>query len=237
MDKDVLQHCLATVSQGRSINSVASESGVARATLQRHVLASQAGQPMQPPGNLPYLPPILAAEIAVVAKTAARHGFGLSKKDLRVFVGDAVISRLEGNDDTGLYLRKHCHFQDQLPSHDWVEKYMKDNRLSLVKPSPLERCRFQSAADPFIIYEFFDLVKDEMTRLDLLDKPSHIFNLDETCFFLDPSRGKVVSATGGGRKTRVTSGPGRQSFSAMDCISAEGTAQPPLIISPGKTFL
>jgi len=111
---------------------------------------------------------------------------------------------------------------------------MADHNLSLVKPSPLEPCRAKSTADPFVVYPFYDIVKREMERLNLVDKPGNIFNLDETAFFIDPSRGKVVAGTGSGGTCRITSGPGRQCFSVMACISADGAAQPPLVIFPAK---
>jgi hypothetical protein len=162
------------------------------------------------------------------------HGFGLSKKELRRFVGDIVVSRWNGEDETGAHLRRYCRFTNKIPGDEWLEKFMKDNKLSLVKPSPLERSRATAAADPFIVYEFYSLVEQELDRLNIKDKPDHIFNLDETAFFLDPSQVKVVAPTGKAGVHRVTSGPGRQAFSVMACISANGASQPPLVIFPAK---
>jgi hypothetical protein len=55
--------------------------------VQRHRDAATSGSLVRARGTVPSLPAPLLAEIAVVAKTAARNGFGLSKKELRAFVG------------------------------------------------------------------------------------------------------------------------------------------------------
>jgi hypothetical protein len=234
VDKEKLAECLVIIATGASVLGAASALGLPRTTVNRHFLAQQSGQLIRATAGMPpSLHPTLSAEISVVAKTAASTGFGLSKTDLIIFVSDVVKARLEVEDDIGKYLRQHCRFPHGIPSHDFIENFMRDNHLSLVKPAPLERARAQAQADPFLIYEFYQLVDEEMARLGIHNQPKHIFNLDESAFFLDPSRGKVVAETGGGSVHRNVAGSGRTAFSVMACICADGSAQPPLIIFPG----
>lgn len=234
IDREKLQECLDMITSGQAtVHSTSTQLNLPRTTVRRHLKAQQTGQLLLNPGMPPSLPPLLAAEIAVVAKTAATTGFGLSKADLILFVGDVVSGRLKVDDDIGMYLRQHCRFPNCIPSHDFIEKFMRDHHLSLVKPSPLERARAQAQADPFLVYEFYGSLEAEMLRLRIQDKPGHIFNLDESAFFLDPSRGKVVAETGGGSIHWIVAGAGRTAFSVMACISADGNLQPPLIIFPG----
>jgi hypothetical protein len=70
-------------------------------------------------------------EIASVAKVSAAHGFGLSKIELSTYVTDVVKAKWNDTDKVGDYLRKHCRFINKCPSHDWIEKFMKDYHLSL----------------------------------------------------------------------------------------------------------
>jgi len=230
-DRERIVECLNKIATGVSIRSACREFQLAKSTVLLH---KKAQSPLLDIGCRPYLPSSLAEEIAAIAKEAAQHGFGLSKKELLSFVGAVVQLRKNDADKVGEYLRLHCRFVDDIPSHEWVEKFMKDHNLTLKKPSPLERCRVNSAADPFIVYEFYDLLKAEMERLDLTNKPSHIFNLDESCFVIDPTRGKVVAEVGNGGVHRITAGAGRQSFTVMACICANGSYQPPLVIFSAK---
>jgi hypothetical protein len=227
--------CLEKVKSGEmSLHSASLKFDIPKSTVWRYLQCNFNNSVRAPPGIRPNLPGQLTAEIAGVAREAAENGFGLSKKELGIFVSHVITKRLDCRDETGEYLRKNCRFKNSVPGDEWVEKFMRDYQLSLVKPSPLERSRYRSAADPEVIYGFYDLIKKEMERLDILDKPSHIFNTDETSFCVDPSRGKVVAATGIRRPQRITAGAGRLSISVMACVSADGKVQPPLVIFPGK---
>jgi hypothetical protein len=147
-----------------------------------------------------------------------------------------VKFRWHVQDSTDEYLRIYCRFMDFVPGDEWTEKFMHDHPLSLLKPSSLERCRADAAADPHLIYGFYSLLRREMNRLALHDKPEQVFNLDESAFFVDPSRVKVVSATGASDVHRITTGPGRQCFTVMACVSAAGGALPPLVVFPAKNL-
>jgi hypothetical protein len=229
-----IEQCLEKIDCGQSERKACAELGIPRSTMQRHRKALSQNRPLPHPGNPPNLPPQLSIEIAGIAKTAAENGFGISKKELISFVGDVVKNECNSDSAVAVYLRKYCRFVNKIPSEEWAERFMKKNHLSLVKPSPLERSRVISAADPTIINHFYALLHREMERMEIINKPSHIYNVDETSFCIDPSRGKVVAGIGNGSTHRITSGPARQSFSTMACICADGTVQPPLIIFKGK---
>jgi transposase-like protein len=217
---------------GVSIRQVAREFGVSEATVRYNLQAG--ARDRTSPGTLSSLPSWLKAEIAAVAKEAAAHGFGLSLKELTLFIGDLVKRKWNDEDQTGEYLRKYCRFTNFTPGQDFMARFMTEYHLSLVKPSPIERTRAAAASDPFLIYEFYELLEKCVVRLGLQDKPSHLWNGDESCFITDPSRVKVVAETGAGSTKRITSGPGRTSYSVMACVSASGAVLPPMIIFPGK---
>ena len=86
------------------------------------------------------------------------------------------------------------------------------------------------ASGPDILCNYYDLLERTLrTENGLVDKPSHIFNLDETGMPLDPSPPLVVakrgqknpSAVGSGDKTQVT---------VLACCNAAGYALPPFVI-------
>jgi hypothetical protein len=231
-DPASMEQCLNKIACGSSIRSCCKEFGLAKSTVLLHK-KSQGKSLLLNIGRQPYLPQVLSKDICTTAKDAAQNGFGISKKELKVFVYHVVQSRWNDVDQVGEHLRKYCRFKDGNVSDEWIEKFMADNNLTLRKPSSMERCRAKAAADPFVVYEFYDLVRKEMQRMKISDKPSHIFNLDETSFCIDPTRGKVVAEVNS-HVHRISSGTGRQNFSVMACICADGTYQPPLIIFTGQ---
>lgn len=234
VNKEVLEQCLTMISQGAAISHAAKECGLNFYTVRIHLLARQQGISLLPsPGHPPSIPLQLAEEIAAVVKAAASHGFGLLKTEVSTFVQEVVKSRWNEADSVGQYLRQHCPFKERLPSHDWVEQFMEDHHLTLRKPSNLERYRVTSVSDPFVIYPFYDGLREEMERLNIMDKPGHVLDLDETCFVLDPTGCRIVAEKGERHVPLCTAGTGRMSFSVLACVKADGVALPPLIIFPG----
>jgi hypothetical protein len=197
VDKIRIQQCLEyMVEMGLSLNAAANHFGLPEATVRRHKKHALLNAPLTSPGGQPSLPPDMQADIASIARISASHDFGFSKEELRLFIGGFIQENWDATTPLGNYLRKYCRFKDHLPSNDWVTSFLSDHHLSLKKPSLLEKCRHESASDPFIIYEFFDLLEAEVTRLNLRDAPHHIWNLDESAFFTDPRGGKVVAEIG-----------------------------------------
>ncbi|KAJ8869551.1 hypothetical protein PR048_028542 [Dryococelus australis] len=79
---------------------------------------------------------------------------------------------------------------------DVAKEYVERQILSLKNLEPLEKGKKGFYGDPFIIYEFYDILVKEIERLSLADKPGHIFNLDENAFCTDPSQMELVAGVG-----------------------------------------
>ena len=70
-------------------------------------------------------------------------------------------------------------------SHGWWESFRhRHSNLTLRTASPLSYARVVGS-EPTILANYFDLLERTLTDNDLLDKPSQIFNLDETGMPLD----------------------------------------------------
>lgn len=165
-------------------------------------------------------------KIAVCLKKLAQWGFGLTSEE----VLDVVQEHISKN---GL---KTPQFIGGRPGYDWLKNFMKRHGMSLKKPELLEVSRRNVTSDPFIIYEFYDILETALNDLDLLDKPAQIFNLDETSFCHDPSRLKIVGKKGASAH-RTTQGCGKLNTSVLACVNAAGKLLPPLIIFQGNNFL
>ncbi|XP_072395036.1 uncharacterized protein [Diabrotica undecimpunctata] len=101
-------------------------------------------------------------------KTMEKWGYGLSRKEVLEIVGNFVkTNHIETN------------FKDGVPGEDWFLGFTQRYRLSIKVPQNVEYSR-KKALDPFIIYQFYDLLKSIMDEYGLHDKPERIWNLDES---------------------------------------------------------
>lgn len=152
-----------------------------------------------------------------------KHGFPLSRKEASVLISE--------------YVRRNgmtTPFKDDIPGKDWFYLFQKRNGLSIKKPQHVEIAR-RKACDPFVIYEYFDLLEKVVEELNLKDKPQQIYNLDETSICNDPVKGKIIGKKGF-PATRTTSGPGRHNTTVLLATNACGVKIPPLIVLQGKTL-
>ncbi|XP_071056436.1 jerky protein homolog-like [Onthophagus taurus] len=150
-----------------------------------------------------------------------KWGFGLTRKEIIKIVADYVrVNNIK------------TQFKNGIPGEDWFLNFKRRHNLSLTTPQSVEFARKKNV-DPFLIYDYFDLLEKTVKELGLDDKPSQIWNLKESSFCCDPSKTKIVGQKGY-PSTRTTSGPGKQNTTVLMCCSAIGDKAPPLIIFKGK---
>lgn len=78
-------------------------------------------------------------------------------------------------------------------------------------------------------------MEQELALLEIKNKPAQIWNLDETAFNFDPSRGKAVGEKGK-LLHRNTQGSSRENTTVLACASAAGELLPPLIVFQANTI-
>ncbi|CAH2006301.1 unnamed protein product [Acanthoscelides obtectus] len=150
-----------------------------------------------------------------------KWGFGLTRKELLGIVEDYVKTN-----------KIKTQFKNDKPGEDWFLNFKRRHKLSIKTPQSVEFARKKNVV-PFLVYQYFDLLENTIKELGLEDKPSQIWNLDESSFCSDPSKTKIVGQRGL-PATRTTSGPGKQNTTVLMCCSASGEKAPPLIIFKGK---
>lgn len=149
-----------------------------------------------------------------------KHGFPMTTKEINVLISE--------------YVRRNglqTPFKNDIPGPDWFLGFRARNNLSIKKPQSVEMAR-KNAKDPFIVYEYFDILEKVVEELGLSQEPQRIYNLDETSICSDPTKGKVVGRKGF-RSIRTTSGPGRENTTVLLAVNANGDKIPPLIIFQG----
>ena len=79
-----------------------------------------------------------------------------------------------------------------------------------------------------VMDKFFKLLKEELESIDILNKPEHIFNADETGIDLNARSGKVVCKSS--KHACSEQKALRDHITSMVCCSASGQVLRPMII-------
>ena len=93
----------------------------------------------------------------------------------------------------------------------------------------------EDASDYDVFKKYFDLLDDVLTKNGLKDRPSHIYNCDESGLPLQHKIPKVISMKGTKKVHQVSSGNKTQ-ITILGCASATGQVIPPMVIFTEKHF-
>lgn len=220
---DKLAKALDEIKAGRISISKASETyKIPYITLYKHV-KGQRGEKSSTQGRPTVLPSDVEQQIAANLRTMEKWGYGLSVEEFKEKIRDFVALNNISNP-----------FKNNTPGDDWVNSFRKRHNLSLKKPQSLEYCR-KKATDPFLVNEYFDILKKTLENLGLTDSPDRVFNLDETSLCTDPSRIKILGAKGK-PSSRIIAGSGKENITVLAGASASGEKLPPLVIFKGNNI-
>lgn len=115
----------------------------------------------------------------------------------------------------------------------WLHSFLDRNPELSVRQAEglsLSRARGMNRDD---VRKFFDLLEKVMTENDLLNKPSHIYNMDETGVQLINKPGKVITKKGAKDVHVLTSKERGENVTVIACCSADGKYIPPTLIFKG----
>lgn len=222
-NKDDIKVAVRAIKSGRMTIYKASRTyNIPYATIYSHTKGTR-GMKKANKGRLTVLTQEQEEELAAGITTLEKWGFGLSKKEVLQMVADFVKEN-----------EIKTPFKEGVPGTDWFISFKNRHALSIKIPQSVEYAR-KKATDPFLIYGYFSLLKETLSELQLLNRPSQIWNLDESSFCIDPSKTKVVGKRGK-PCSRITSTPGRENTTVCLLASASGEKGPPSIIFKGANI-
>ena len=157
----------AVTKQGCSVRWAAEEYRVPRSTLHDRVSGHiQHGATSGPPR---YLSDEEEKELAEFLRNCAKVGYAHTRLQVMALVQQTLK-------DKGLDVRV---------SNGWWESFKRRNpKLALRTAEPLSYARM-IAGNPDVLNYYYDLLENTLVENDLVDKPSQIFNTDETGLPLD----------------------------------------------------
>ncbi|WAQ98492.1 JERKL-like protein [Mya arenaria] len=156
---------------------------------------------------------------AVWLSEMALRGMGLRPCEFLDFIQSIVVKE-----------QRKTPFKDDRPGFGWYTSFMSRNKhlVSLKPETQLELCRSKVTKDR--TDKWYACFKGFLIRKNLIDKPSRIWNADETGFSMGSNKSKVIGPARVSRVPHITAG--KERLTVMYCGSASGQMMPPFFVFP-----
>lgn len=165
---------MAAIRRGRSINAVAKDTGIPRATLQRKKKNKQ----NKNHGGQTYLTDEVETMIVNKMIVCAEWGYPLDLLDMRLFTKYYF-------DRKGI----HSRFKDNLPGYEWSKSLLKRNNQLISERMVQNIKRARAKVSPESVNEYFNHLEETLTNIP----PENIVNYDETNLSDNPGQKNVFS--------------------------------------------
>lgn len=123
--------------------------------------------------------------------------------------------------------------ENEMAGKAWLQSFLdRNSELSIRQAEGLSLARAHGMNREDVNH-FFTLLEQTMTEHNLFDKPSHIFNMDETGVQLINKPGKVITSKGSKDVHVLTAKEKGENVTVIACCSADGKFTPPTLILKG----
>ncbi|XP_031342963.1 tigger transposable element-derived protein 1-like [Photinus pyralis] len=218
-----LQNAVNAVHNGQTLNQAARTFGVPWSTLKRRI--QKGDMTKKPMGPMSVLGKTNEKKIVRHIMKMQKFGFSPTRNEVR-----SIAFKLAEQ----LKLRHTFNKENEMAGLDWLHLFMSRNpELSIRKSEGISLARSRNMNKTNVL-KYFDLLQDILVDNGLVNKPSNIYNMDESGLQLNNKPGYVVAAKGSKSVTNVTSGEKGETISVIACCNGEGTFLPPACVFKGK---
>ena len=217
-----LQQAIVEVRHEKTIKGSARKYGMSEAMIRYKIKKRLSGETEDRQLGRPTTLSKEEMQLALCIRAMCNVGFRPTKEQIKDIVKE--------------YVQLHeliTPFKNDRQSKDWIRGFKNRNKLSLKKATMISSVRKSATGNPFIVYDFFDVIEDVIKKHNV--PPSNIWNCNETGFPHDPSKCLVISVKGE-VAYKVACGSGRENTITLAVASATGRVLDPLIIFSGKNF-
>lgn len=197
------------------IDGTLSSYSASRATVARHVAYyKRTGQRLKiGEGRPTYLSHGEEALLVSIIQARAESGFPMDKSELRDLIAEYLPN-----------VGKESYFSHGRPGQDWYNNFMYRwrNELSVRNPELLTLSR-TLACNKSVVDAWFNIMGNKLTQLGLRDRPTQIFNCDESGFSTNPGMSKIITKRGSKNPVQVIPGSGKEQFTVLALANASGT--------------
>ena len=129
--------------------------------------------------------------------------------------------------------RKHP-FRNETAGRAWMDGFRRSHPKPTIRtPQPLSYCRAM-CANRETFDDFFGKLGKLYGKLNLISKPMHMYNCDETSVSIVHKPGKVLAELGRRNVYSITSVERGKTHTILSCVLASGHVLPPMMIFPRK---
>ena len=222
--KENLEKALTMIKSKKiSISGASKRFGIPRRTIGGYVKSGDGS--MKKNGR----PPVLTQdqELDLVSRVVrlANVGFPLTSKVLRKCV---YIFCAKNNIKQRFNDIKGC------AGRNWLKGFLKRHPdIARRKAQHLNEARAQKL-NKFIVGDYFKTLRDVMMKLDIVNKPERIYNVDEKGCRLSLHRQPYVLAKTGSRRVHYRGKEHGENVTIVSCGNALGNTIPPMVLFKGK---
>ncbi|KAB0799206.1 hypothetical protein PPYR_07086 [Photinus pyralis] len=221
--EEMLRTAVQSVSDGTDINEAARIYNIPLRTLKRRIEKKNFTKGRMGPASL--LGEEGEKKMVQHIKRLQERGFTPTRLDVR-----EMAFRLAEK----LKIPHKFDSEKQLAGYDWLASFLRRNpELSVRKAEGLSRQR-SLGMNKNIVQNYFQLLKNILEEHNLFNKPSNIYNMDESGLQLNNRPGEVIAGKGSKVVTALTAAEKGETITVVACCNGEGTFLPPACIFKGK---
>lgn len=158
-------------------------------------------------------------------KDMQSRGFPLTIDDLR---------RISFKFAEQLGIKHRFNMKSEKAGYDWVQMFLKRNSdISLRKSEGVSYARSQGM-NRAEVTAYFEMLERVLSDNGIINKPGHIYNMDESGLQLNNRPGHVLAEKGSKAVAMSTSTEKGETITVIGCCNAEGNFMPPACIMKGQ---
>lgn len=217
-----LQDALAAVDRGMPVRTASVTFKIPRRTLRNHV---SSGKTKKKLGRSSYLSPDQEKELCARIFRLADVGVPLTGKVIR----RSVYTFCTENKIKAPFNDFKC-----TAGRKWLSLFIKRHPEVAKRKTQSMNPGRAAKLNPTIVHDYFNTLKETMTRLDVFDKPQLIYNMDEKGCRLNLHKQQTVYAKKGTKRVHMVAPEHGENVSIVSCGNALGQVIPPMILFKGK---
>lgn len=217
-----LQRAVQAVRDGINIKSAADAHGIPRTTLRNRIKSKSCSKGRMGPDSL--LGEANETKLCNHILDLQKAGFPITRNDLRSLAFEfAEDLKIPYNFDT----------EERKAGYVWLNSFLRRHPNLSVRQSENVSLARVKALSREEVGNYFDLLDSVLTQNNLVNKPSCIFNVDESGLQLNCRAEEVIAEKGSKVVASVSSSERGETVTVIACCNAEGNFIPPVAIMKG----
>nr|XP_023026974.1 uncharacterized protein LOC111514962 [Leptinotarsa decemlineata] len=212
---------LQAVKNGMSVRTAAKEFNIARRTIRNHLLSGKTEKKL---GRTSCLTLEQESELCEIIFRLADVGMPLTSTVIR----RSVHEYCQRNGIPAPFTDKN------IAGRKWLKLFLGRHPEVVKRKSQFMNPARSAKLNKFIVNDYFEKLREVMLKLDILQSPQRIFNIDEKGCRLNIHKLQQVYACKGVKRVHLISQEHAENVSIVSCGNAIGQVIPAMILFKGK---